>query len=67
MFLCFTHHAKRSRADLLQDVVVVVHTVLGLDLHGLRDVLGVDVEDKLVVVSDLTLLAADLLASFRIN
>ena len=29
-------HAERARADLLQDVVVVVHAVLGLDVHGLE-------------------------------
>ena len=59
--------AERARADLLEDVVVVVDAVLRLDVHRLRDVLGVDVEHKLVVVPDLALLATDFLASFRIN
>ena len=56
-----------SGSDLLQDLVVIVDTVLGLDLHGLGDVLGVDVKHELVVVSDLALLTSDLLASLRIN
>ena len=56
-----------SGSDLLQDLIVIVDTVLGLDLHGLGDVLGVDVKHELVVVSDLALLAADLLAGIRIN
>ena len=60
-------HTECSSADLLQDLVVIIHAVLGLDLHGLGDVLGVDVEHKLVVVPDLALLATDFLASFRIN
>ena len=60
-------HTECSSADLLQDLVVIVDTVLGLDLHGLGDVLGVDVKHELVVVPDLTLLTTDFLASFRIN
>ena len=63
----FTHHAKGSCANLLENVIVIVHAVLCLDLDGLRDVLGVDVKHELVVVSDLALLAADLLAGIRIN
>ena len=62
-----THHSKGSSANLLEDVVVVVHAVLGLDLYGLRDVLGIDVEHKLVVIPDFTFLSANLLASFRVN
>ena len=54
--------AEGAGADLLEDVVVVVDGVLRLDVHRLRDVLGVDVEDELVVVLHLALLAADLLA-----
>ena len=60
-------HTECSGSDLFQDLVVIVDAVLGLDLHRLGDVLCVDVEDKLVVVSDLALLATDLLASIRIN
>jgi hypothetical protein len=60
-------HAKGSCANLLENVIVIVHAVLCLDLDGLRDVLGVDVKHKLVVVPDLTLLTTDFLASFRIN
>ena len=56
-----------SGSDLFQDLVVIVHTVLGLDLHRLGDVLGVDVEHELVVVPHLALLATDLLAGVRIN
>ena len=63
----FTHHAKGSCANLLENVIVIVHAVLCLDLDGLRDVLGVDVKHELVVVPDLTLLTPDFLASFRIN
>ena len=59
--------AERARADLLEDVVVVVDAVLRLDVHRLRDVLGVDVEHELVVVLDLALLTPDLLAGVRIN
>ena len=61
------HHAERPGADLLEDLVVVVHAGLGVDLHGLGDVLGVDVEHELVVVLDLALLSPDLLAGVRIN
>ena len=60
-------HTECSGSDLFQDLVVIVHAVLGLDLHRLGDVLGVDVEHELVVVSDLALLATDLLAGVRIN
>ena len=60
-------NAECSGSDLLQDLVVIVHAVLGLDLHRLGDVLGVDVEDELVVVSDLAFLATDLLTGVRIN
>ena len=59
--------AEGAGADLLEDVVVVVHALLGLDVHRLRDVLGVDVEDKLVVVLDLAFLTADLLSSLGID
>ena len=62
-----TYHAKGSSANLLKDVVVIVNAVLSLDLDGLRDVLGVYVEHKLVIVPDLALLTTDFLASFRIN
>ena len=62
-----TYHAKGSSANLLKDVVVIVHAVLSLDLDWLRNVLGVDVEHKLVIVPDLALLTTDFLASFRIN
>ena len=70
--LCFQFSAsvdnsESSGSDLFQDLVVIVHAVLGLDLHRLGDVLGVDVEDELVVVSDLAFLATDLLAGVRIN
>ena len=70
--LCFqfstsVDNSESSGSDLFQDLVVIVHAVLGLDLHRLGDVLGVDVEDELVIVSDLALLATDLLASVRIN
>ena len=61
------HHAECPGANLLEDLVVVVHAGLGVDLHRLGDVLGVDVEHELVVVPDLALLATDFLASFRIN
>ena len=54
--------AEGAGADLLEDVVVVVDGVLRLDVHRLRDVLGVDVEDELVVVLHLALLTPDLLA-----
>ena len=60
-------HSEGSGSDLLQDLIVIVDTVLSLDLHRLRDVLGVDVKHELVVVPDLTLLTTDFLASFRIN
>ena len=46
---------------------MIVDAVLGLDLHRLGNVLGVDVKHELVVVSDLALLTSDLLASLRIN
>jgi hypothetical protein len=46
---------------------VVIDTVLGLDLDRLWDVFGVDVEDKLVIIPDFTLLPANLLSSVRIN
>ena len=59
--------AERARADLLEDVVVVVDAVLRLDVHRLRDVLGVDVEHELVVVLDLALLPPDLLAGVGID
>ena len=62
-----THHAKGSSANLFENVIVIVHAVLCLDLNGLRDVLGVDVKHELVVVPDLALLTTDFLASFRIN
>ena len=70
--LCFqfstsVDNSESSGSDFFQDLVVIVHAVLGLDLHRLGDVLGVDVEDELIVVSDLALLATDLLASIRIN
>ena len=65
--LYITHHAKGSSANFLKNVVVIVYAVLCFDLDRLRDVLGVDVEHKLVVVPDLALLATDFLASFRIN
>ena len=59
--------AERARADLLEDVVVVVDAVLRLDVHRLRDVLGVDVEHELVIVLDLALLPPDLLAGVGID
>ena len=59
--------AERACADLLEDVVVVVDAVGRLDVHRLRDVLGVDVEHELVVVLDLALLAADLLAGVGVD
>ena len=62
-----TYHAKGSSANLLKDVVVIVHAVLSLDLDGLRNVLGVDVKHELVVVANLTLLTTNLLPGLRIN
>ena len=59
--------SEGSGSNLLQDLVVIVDAVLGLDLHRLRDVLGVDIKHELVVVSDLALLTTDLLTSLRIN
>ena len=59
--------SEGSGSNLLQDLVVIVDAVLGLDLHRLGNVLGVDVKHELVVVSALALLTSDLLASLRIN
>lgn len=59
--------AEGAGADLLQDVVVVVDAVPGLDVHGLGNVLGVDVEDELVVVLDLALLPSNLFTRVGIN
>ena len=61
------NNTEGAGTDLLQDVVVVVDAVPGLDVHGLGNVLGVDVKDELVVVLDLALLPADLLAGVGIN
>ena len=61
------NHTEGSGANLLQHLIVIIDTVLGLDLHWLRDVLGVDVKHELIIVSDLALLTSDLLASLRIN
>ena len=61
------HNSKGPGPDLLEDVVVIVDRVLGLDVHRLRDVLGVDVEHELVVVLDLALLTPDLLPGSRVN
>ena len=55
------YNSKGSSSNLLQDVIVIIDTLLSLDVHGLRHVLGVDVEHELVVVLDLALLASDLL------
>ena len=60
-------NTKCSSSDLLQDLIVVIHAVLGLDLHRLGYVLCIDVEHKLVVIPDFTFLSANLLASFRVN
>ena len=46
---------------------MVIDALLGLDVHRLRNILGIDVENELVIVLDLALLASDLLASVRIN
>ena len=59
--------AEGACADLLEDVVVVVDAVGRLDVHRLRDVLGVDVEHELVVVLDLALLTPDLLAGVGVD
>jgi hypothetical protein len=42
--------AERARADLLQDVVAVVHALLSLDVHRLRNILGVNVEHELKII-----------------
>jgi hypothetical protein len=37
-----------SGSNLFQDVVMIIDTLLGLDVHRLRNILGVDVENKLI-------------------
>ena len=61
------NNSKGTSSNLLEDVIVIIHTVLGLDLHGLRNVLCIDVKDKLIIILNLTLLASDLLSCVRIN
>ena len=60
-------NSKGTSSNLLQDVIMVIDALLGLDVHRLRNILGIDVENELVIVLDLALLASDLLASVRIN
>ena len=60
-------NSKGTSSNLLQDVIVIIDTLLSLDVHRLRNILGIDVENELVIVLDLALLASDLLASVRIN
>ena len=55
------HHAEGPRADLLQNLVMVIDAVV-LDVDGLRYELGVDVEHELVVVVRMLGAATDFLA-----
>ena len=60
-------NSKGPGTDLFQDVVMIIDTVFGLDLNRLRDILSINIKDKLVIVSDFTLLSSNLLACIRIN
>ena len=60
-------NSEGSSSNFFKDVIMIIDTVLGFDFHRSWNVFGIDVEDKLVIVPDLTFLASDLLASFRIN
>ena len=66
-FSASVNNSKGSSSDLLQHLIVIIDTVLSLDLHRLRNVLGVDIKNKLIIVTNFTLLTTDLLSSFRIN
>jgi len=60
-------YAKGSSTNLLEYVIVVIHTVLCLDFHWLRNIFGIDIKDKLVIISNFTFLSSDFLASVRVN
>ena len=66
-FSTSVHNSKCSSSNFFKDFIMIINTVLTLDLNGLRYVLSINIKDKLVIVSDFTLLASDLLASLRIN
>ena len=61
------NHSEGSSANFFQNVVVVIDTVLSLDLNRLRNIFGIYIKDKLVIISDFTLLSSDLFACVRIN
>ena len=60
-------NTKGSSANLLEYVVVVIYTVLCLNFHWLRNIFGIDIKDKLVIISDFTFLSSDLLSCVWVN
>jgi len=66
-FATSMNNSKCSSSNLFQNVIVIIHTVLCLDLHRLRNIFGINVKYKLVIISNFTLLSSDLLACVRIN
>ena len=61
------NHSKSSCSNFFQDIIIVVHALLGFDINRLRNVLSINIEDELVVVFDLAFLTSDLFTSVRIN
>ena len=66
-FTTSVNNSKGTSSNLFKYVIMVIDTVLGLDLNWLRNVFSINIKDKLVIVSDFTLLSSDLLASLGIN
>ena len=60
-------NSKRSGSNFLQYIIIVVHTLLCLYVHRLRNVFCINIEDKLIIILDLAFLTPNFLSSVRVD
>ena len=59
--------SKSSGSNFFQDVVIIVYTLLCFDIHRLRNVFCVNIEDKLIIIFDFAFLTSNFLSSVRVD
>ena len=60
-------NSKSSSANLFQNIIVVIYTLLCLYVHRLRNVFRIYIKHKLIIILDLAFLATNFLSGIRID
>ena len=66
-FAASVNHSESSSSDFFKDVVIVIYALLGFYVDRLRNVLSIDIKDKLIVVLDFAFLTSDLFTGIWVD